>query len=41
MLDRDFREIGIGFAAGPSRDGSYRFLWVQVFAAPAGRCSTC
>lgn len=34
LLDRDFREIGIGFAAGPSRDGSYRFLWVQVFAAP-------
>lgn len=34
LLDREFTEIGIGFAAGPTRDGSYGFLWVQVFGAP-------
>jgi len=34
LLDRDFQEIGIGFAAGPSADGSYSSLWVQVFGQP-------
>lgn len=34
LLDREFQEIGIGFAAGPTRDGSYGFLWVQVFGQP-------
>jgi uncharacterized protein YkwD len=34
MADPYFREIGLGFAAGPSRDGGYAFLWVQVFAQP-------
>ena len=34
LIDPEYQLIGIGFAAGPTRDGSYRFLWVQVFAQP-------
>lgn len=38
LADRDFQEIGIGFAAGPSSDGGYRLLWVQVFGQPLDGC---
>jgi len=34
LLDPDFTQIGIGFAAGPGVQGGYRFLWVQVFGRP-------
>lgn len=34
LLDPEFQDIGIGFAAGPTRGGSYGFLWVQVFGQP-------
>lgn len=34
MTDPYFRDVGLGFAAGASRDGGYTFLWVQVFAQP-------
>lgn len=38
LADRDFQEIGIGFAGGPSSDGGYRLLWVQVFGQPLDGC---
>lgn len=34
IADRSFVETGIGIAHGPTADGSYRFLWVQVFGQP-------
>lgn len=35
LSDPDYRETGIGIAAGMGDDGEYHFLWVQIFAEPA------
>jgi uncharacterized protein YkwD len=35
ILDRDFRDTGLGFAYGKNENG-YQVLWVQVFAKPRG-----
>jgi len=35
ILDRDFRDMGLGFAFGKNANG-YQVLWVQVFAKPRG-----
>lgn len=34
LIDPDFSEGGFGFAAGPTAEGGYRLLWVQVFGLP-------
>lgn len=34
ILGPDFKELGVGLAAGKSRDGEYRVVWVQNFGAP-------
>ena len=34
LVDPDFSEVGFGFAAGPTAEGGYRLLWVQVFGLP-------
>jgi uncharacterized protein YkwD len=35
IFDRDFRDMGLGFAIGRNAHG-YQVLWVQVFATPRG-----